>query len=609
MEYVGIILLIAFFVIIFKAGPKPVIQKYIQKLWEQRFISWEQALKISSFETEERVKKWLKNKLITSEQADLILNQSTNGIYQATEQEAQSETTALSKTQKAVVKNTPSTPVEKPEKTFHISVIMSICYLGVGIILLGIIALIAANYDKIPPAVRAMSTLLGLTAVAGACFYTQIKEKKRAFEILLVAGVGLIGANIATISQWFQLSGNPFDALFVWSVLAFCFIVFSRKKFWSYLWYPTVLGLLVQSTYAEPLWRFVTHCIPTPVAGMFGCLTLYLLAKKIAPKHFFTEALKIYSVTVSLVLCGLSDFNFSIQKEISFPITMHTGEAIRSLWALVVLAAYPIYTFRKDRLVLGGLLGVFGLAFLGNFILLPALGILMTLFILLVIGLYASKSEDVQAFYFVAFAAFLRLLAFNFQIPVSGMFAFATLYLIASQVAPKQEKNDFLKFGCIAMGVVYAAAFDIMMTSHRDLSFPIFKDSGNSFRGVIALLISAAYPIFVFRKKKLILLGMFCVLGIACLTAVIRIPVLGIGMTLLLLSGVAAYMAKKDDLKAFNIVLLLMFIRLLLAYFHLFASLATTGVGLIILGILILVGVWAYSKLKNFLFRYLKEKI
>ena len=141
------------------------------------------------------------------------------------------------------------------------------------------------------------------------------------------------------------------------------------------------------------------------------------------------------------------------------------------------------------------------------------------------------------------------------------------------------------------------------------MMLPILTDVDLVFRNILSLIILAAYPIYTYRKNKLAVCSGLGTIAIALLSFLFQAPVLGMLMTLFLLSLLAAYMVKKNDLKAFNFLIFLMFIRLVLAYFHLFSSLAKTGVGLIVLGVLILLGVLLYSKIKNKLIQYIKERI
>ena len=360
----------------------------IAKLLDNGFITKEQALNIAYFEKEERVKKWVKQKLITKEQGDSIL-EGKKFLLPQTKQE---------------------------EKAFHISIISAICYLALGSILLGIIAIIAANYQKIPPAVRAMTTLSGLIIVSSICFYTYIKGKGRALEMFIVAGIGLIGANIATVSQWFQLDGNPHDAMLVWAVLSLCFILLSKKEFWGYAWYPAVLLISIDSTFGKTLWNFLRYYIPSPMAGVFGLMTLYLLLHKIAPKHSFSKALKLYAGIAAVILAMIFDVRLTEEKQMTLPILTDIGLVFRNVLALLVLAVYPIYEYRKSKLAVCAILGTIMIAILSFLVQIPVLGMIMTLFLLSVLATYMVKRNDLKAFHLLIFLMFLRLVFAYFHL-------------------------------------------------------------------------------------------------------------------------------------------------------------------------------------------------
>ena len=359
----------------------------IAKLLDKGFITKEQALNIADFEKEERIKKWVKQKLITKEQGNSILE--GRKLLPQTKQE---------------------------EKAFHISIMLAICYLALGCILLGIIAVIAANYHKIPPAIRAVTTLSGLIAVSLTCFYTYVKGKGRALELFIVAGIGLIGANIATVSQWFQLDGNPHDAVVMWLALSLCFILLSKKEFWGYVWYPAILLTSIDSTFGRDLWIFLCRYIPSPIAGAFGVITLYLLMHKIAPKHSFSKALKFYAIVVAVILAAAFDVRLTTERQMSLPILTNTDLVLRNVLALLVLAAYPIYEYRKSKLTVCAILGIIMIAVLSFLVQAPVLGMVMTLFLLSVLATYMVKRNDLKTFHGLIFLMFLRLVLAYFHL-------------------------------------------------------------------------------------------------------------------------------------------------------------------------------------------------
>ena len=575
--------------------------KTIQELVDNGFISWQEAKAIQEFERTEKIKSWVKHKLISPRQAALILNPHQAMASEPTRVQQMPIPTKTKEKTKATS--------AQPVKTFHLSFISAVCYLALGSILLGIIAVVAANYDKIPPIVRALSTLSCLCAVTFAVFYTYIKGKNRIKEWFIVAGVGLIGANIATVSQWFQLSGNPMDALFWWSVLSVCFIGISKKEFWAYLWYLAVAFTFISSDYLKPVMNFMSYHIPSPLAGAFGIITLWLVTNQLAPNHHLVKVLKYWCLLGIVLLCGLFDAKLSFEYPDSFSITKSAGYTFRCIWALVILSAYPIYMMRQHKQILWTLLGMFIVGIITSIVQISIIGALTTLFILMMIALYSAGKQNETIFNSVLCAMFVRLAFIHFPSPMAAMMGIATLTLLGYQMAPKHQLHDIFKIIPAGVCIALAIWFDIDLTTQKYTSFPILKNPMWVFKNVWTLVILSAYPIYVMRRYKLALLSILGVLFIAILSSLIKAPVLGIIMTLFLLSVLAIYIAKENNIKAFNITIFLMFIRLLLAYFHLFASLATTGVGLIILGILILFGVWFYTKFKDRLFQYLKGRL
>ena len=768
-EFLSCLLVVAIFGIIvwaFVPSKKKKESQTLHDLLDRGIISWDEAKAIETFEREDQIKKWVKHKLITPRQAALFLNpqkvweeeiKKAQEAEKAREEEIQKEKTQREKSVQRAKAVSPA-----PQKMFRISILTAICYLALGSILLGVIALVAANYDKIPPSVRTMSTLFWLTMSAVAVFWTYIKGKIRAKEWFIVAAVGLIGANIGMVSQWFQLNGNPMDALFWWAVLSVCFIWISAKKFWAYLWYPAVISTCLFSDYFEPIYNFLTYRIPSPLAGAFGLMTLGLLAHQIAPEHNLVKVLKYWCCAGVLALCGLFDVDLSMNTAISYPIADNFGQSLRAIWALLILSAYPIYMMRGEKQIFWTLLGVLGAGLLTAMVYIPTVGALMTLFLLMMIALYGAKQNSEAIFngvllamfmrlvfvhfpspmaalmgvatltaigyqmapnhklhslfkigpllasialtiwfdidltdhkgitypiiyetkwalknigtllmlsaypiwvmrrnrlavlgifgvlavglltsiihipmmgalttlfvlmmvalygarqnsetYFdvVLFAMFARLAFIHFPSPMAALMGVATLTAIGYQMAPNHKLHDIFKIGPIIACVILAICFDVDLTEHKRTIFPIFKDATWALKNAGALLVLSAYPIYMMRKNKLGVLAILGILAISLLATFIKAPVLGIVMTLFLLSCVATYVAKNNDLRAFNFVIFLMFIRLVLAYFHLFATLATTGVGLIVLGVLILLGVWLYSKFKDRLFQYLQNRL
>ncbi|MBQ7413201.1 MAG: hypothetical protein IJV07_02885, partial [Alphaproteobacteria bacterium] len=189
---------------------------------------------------------------------------------------------------------------------------------------------------------------------------------------------------------------------------------------------------------------------------------------------------------------------------------------------------------------------------------------------------------------------------------ISGVLALLTIYLLARRYSRTAPLYLAFRFWAALTGALLLGAFDARFTFMNQMRVPVFANM-DYITALISMLVFAAYPFVVCYKNRLAVIGLLGTVilgGVACL---IQVPIWGICMTLFLLTILAAYCAVNNNLYAFNIVIGIIFVRLVLAYFHLFASLAVTGVGLILLGIAILIGIKVFIRYRTNLINYLQK--
>lgn len=109
--------------------------------------------------------------------------------------------------------------------------------LAVFCIGLGILSLIASNWQEIPDSLKLSADilLLGLTAVGAYRFYNRGKWY---FEALVIGYATLILASIGLIGQVFQLQPVGLRAYLLWSVLVLPMALFSKKAVLPLVWIP-----------------------------------------------------------------------------------------------------------------------------------------------------------------------------------------------------------------------------------------------------------------------------------------------------------------------------------------------------------------------------------
>lgn len=131
----------------------------------------------------------------------------------------------------------------------------AVAALAIGI---GIISLIAANWDEIPDGVKLatdFALLCGLAMAALVCVRT---ERTVTFEVLLVLILILCLATIGLISQVFHSGGRLDEALLFWAAICAPAMLFSRHLFVPLGWTGVALGAgasrYLDSHLLAPLW-------------------------------------------------------------------------------------------------------------------------------------------------------------------------------------------------------------------------------------------------------------------------------------------------------------------------------------------------------------------
>jgi len=149
-----------------------------------------------------------------------------------------------------------------------------LAYLGGLCIALGIILLIGYNWENIPPPVRQLGFMATLTGVAfGAHWFATHLQLSAALQmiwlILPLAGIGLWG-------QVYNLSGDAYKPLFLWSVLSFPIALLGAQT--PVRWFYTVgfaLSLFV-GAYAPGSFLNIEHHTQGAFP-LWQCLGLFVL--------------------------------------------------------------------------------------------------------------------------------------------------------------------------------------------------------------------------------------------------------------------------------------------------------------------------------------------
>lgn len=99
-------------------------------------------------------------------------------------------------------------------------VLWAISGLGLLALLLGILLLISANWDRIPDGLKLGAHMLALVGMGVAHWWARDQGRRKLAEGLLFLFAGLVLAGIALQAQVFQLTGPLWQALMLWLAIA-----------------------------------------------------------------------------------------------------------------------------------------------------------------------------------------------------------------------------------------------------------------------------------------------------------------------------------------------------------------------------------------------------
>jgi uncharacterized membrane protein len=116
------------------------------------------------------------------------------------------------------------------------SLVYAVAGLAALAIAIGLVSIVAANWDLIPGRMKLALDALTVILVGQAVVYIGKREPGWALEAALVTYYGLVLASIALIGQVYQLGGNAAHALLAWSVLTVPLMASGSSARVGFLW-------------------------------------------------------------------------------------------------------------------------------------------------------------------------------------------------------------------------------------------------------------------------------------------------------------------------------------------------------------------------------------
>lgn len=209
------------------------------------------------------------------------------------------------------------TSTQTPEKLHDENYwLMILAYFAAFLIGLGIIALVAANWEQIPNNVKLGGAIVLMIANASAVILSMKFKKNILTQVLCGVFAALIMAVIGLIGQIFQLRSDVSGACLLWAVCAWPLFLITPRLLW--LWIPLLFvgtkSFAVYNTFvgdvllSESGWSYATVnyiCSLLVFYGLIFAYELWMLYAKPSNKNV-ERPLKFYCGTLLLSAAPLS---------------------------------------------------------------------------------------------------------------------------------------------------------------------------------------------------------------------------------------------------------------------------------------------------------------
>ena len=174
--------------------------------------------------------------------------------------------------------------------------------LGFTTIAIGIISLIAANWQLIPGDIKLLINFLLLTLTALWVYSSWKNTRFIMFEVSLVFFMLLCLASIGLISQVYHTGGQLYEALLLWSAITFGLALVSKKTFppsiWSAGFFLSLNIAIFQSPILQPI--FQDH-----IASIFMTFPLFSAFLAMISKKFNLEP-QTKALSIWVIIMGIS---------------------------------------------------------------------------------------------------------------------------------------------------------------------------------------------------------------------------------------------------------------------------------------------------------------
>lgn len=292
------------------------------------------------------------------------------------------------------------------------NVLYGILWLGALSVIIGLISIIAANWNEIPKSVKLTVDFLWLIVLGISVFKSQSKSPF-IFELCLFILFGSFMGTIVLIGQIYHLESHLFFSFGLWLLIGTPLILFSKVKYSAHAWTCLyIVTLFLGHSYFFPF-NFGTSKPDIAYVPLVLTYTFFLF-KKFAPKDsYFTDTLFKSSLVVFfafLMVMGAMRWASEIQN-----IDYQHKIIILIMFLPLVWIIAKEYAMELALILLIG----FGYAEIPNWFIhenLKLVGAFYFLSFFVLFAYWGVKSENRKVFEFSIFMISLRIIIVYFEV-------------------------------------------------------------------------------------------------------------------------------------------------------------------------------------------------
>ena len=161
--------------------------------------------------------------------------------------------------------------VKKPLLFYSLLFLSSFC------ICIGLIALIAANWEVIPQYIKLISAYVLLSGVGAGIYFSRTSNKIYLYEGLIISFALLILGTIGLVGQIYHLPSQGLQAVLFWSVLTFPLMFITQRPLFPALWLFGFSLSILDFFHQTPQLRAVLETLFEPHQNIGFCITLTFL--------------------------------------------------------------------------------------------------------------------------------------------------------------------------------------------------------------------------------------------------------------------------------------------------------------------------------------------